>query len=293
MGAQVSLEGAQDTLICADGNFQWEPYKAVGWTDVRESQNVTFESWKCFFSKVCCFATFWMGASLSPCDVTKRLRPMAFPICNSIQFWFPFFIPIFPRFTWLVIIQFEQFWFQFLFQIFDLSFLLNSRSQSMVQRVISNGIALSFIIISVHTSGLRFTWYWLYIYCIIHSFIESLDPIQRKITQFLTIWSVRLSRTGQFKHSHSLIFLSFHISTSTFLSRFLTTCVIISWVLKSPLLGSWPFHQMLWNQLSQSYQWSLESKQSILIITMINYDKILFYGISRKIGLLKLFWWPL
>ena len=82
---------------------------------------------------------------------------------------------IFPPFTWLVIIQFEQFWFQFLFQIFDLSFLLNSRSQSMVQRVISNGIALSFIIISVHTSGLRFTWYWLYIYCIIHSFIESLD----------------------------------------------------------------------------------------------------------------------
>ena len=128
VGAQVSLEGAQDTLICADGNLQWEPYKAVGWTDVRESQNVTFESWKCFFSKVCCFATFWMGASLSPCDVTKRLRPMAFPICNSIQFWFPFFIPIFPRFTWLVIIQFEQFWFQFLFQIFDLSFLLNSRS---------------------------------------------------------------------------------------------------------------------------------------------------------------------
>ena len=215
MGAQVSMEGAQDTLICADGNFQWEPYKAVGWTDVRESQNATFESWKCFFSKVCCFATFWMGASLSPCDVTKRLRPMAFPICNSIQFWFPFFIPFFPRFTWLVIIQFEQFWFQFLFQIFDLSFLLNSRSQSMVQRVISNGIALSFIIISVHTSGLRFTWYWLYIYySIIHSFIELLDidnrphPIPQKIIQFLTIWSVDLSLVSSSIHIHSFSCLS-------------------------------------------------------------------------------------
>ena len=77
--------------------------------------------------------------------------------------------------------------------------------------------------------------------------------------------------TGQFEHSHSFIFLSFHNSSFTFLSRFLTTCIIISWVLKSPLLGSWPFHQMLWNQLSQSYQWSLESKQSILIITMISW----------------------
>ena len=126
----------------------------------------------------------------------------------------------------------------------------------MVQRVISNGIALSFIIISVHASGLRFTWYWLYIY---NSIIQSSNSWQSD--QLICHWSVRA-----FTLIHFPVFPQFH-----FLSRFLTTCVIINWVLKSPLLGSWPFHQMLWNQLSQSYQWSLESKQSILIITMISW----------------------
>ena len=85
----------------------------------------------------------------------------------------------------------------------------------MVQRVISNGIALSFIIISVHTSGLRFTWYWLYIYySIIHSFIELLDidnrphPIPQKIIQFLTIWSVDLSLVSSSIHIDSFSCLS-------------------------------------------------------------------------------------